>query len=66
MRSTRKYLIHTALADQDSDLERFVTDGLRNGKSVEDLWAELRDTTGVRFSLRTFQRWVADIKAKAA
>lgn len=37
---------------------QFINDGRANGKTVEDLWVELRRITGISLALRTVYVWL--------
>jgi IS30 family transposase len=64
-RSLNRRQVEQELAARKTDLTTFIKYGLAQGKSMEEIWMDLRQTTGVPFSVRTLYRWV-DALEKAA
>lgn len=58
MSSLNRRQVDEALAERGLDLDGFVETGRLEGKSNEELAIELREITGVPFSVRTFYRWL--------
>jgi len=56
--SLHRILVDEALARLDTDLLAFVDNGRAEGKSVEEVWMDLRQVSGVPFSVRTLYRWL--------
>lgn len=63
--SLNRTQVEEALADRNTTLPAFIEERLDAGKSMEDIWLELRNLTGVPFSTRTLYRW-ADSLEKAS
>lgn len=56
--SLNRVLVDKALAKRDTDLLTFVEAGKTQGKSIEEVWMDLRQVSGVPFSVRTLYRWL--------
>lgn len=56
--SIHRLRVDEALEARHTDLVAFVEAGDTQGKSMEEIWMDLRHTTGVRFSIRTLYRWM--------
>jgi hypothetical protein len=63
--SLNRTQVEDALAKRDTDLLSFVEAGQRQGKSMEEIWMDLRHISGVPFSVRTLYRW-ADSLVRAS
>jgi hypothetical protein len=48
------------LAELGTDFPTFIKD--HQGLSLDEIWRQLTDTTGVPFSTRTLYRWVNDLE----
>lgn len=59
--ATRK-LVDEALDRRDTDLETFVSAGRTQGKSIEEIWLDLRNVTGVPFAVRTLYYWIEKLE----
>lgn len=57
-RSYQRVLVDEALTKRDTDLAAFVEAGRTQGKSIEEIWIDLRQITGVSFTSRTLYRWL--------
>ena len=64
-RSLHRTLVDEALTQRGTDLSTFVKAGRAQGKSVEEIWIDLRQLTGVAFTSRTLYRWVNEIEQAA-
>lgn len=64
--SVHRLHVDSALEDRGTSLEDFVAAGQKQGKSMEEIWMDLRHATGVRFSQRTLYRWVNRFDEEAA
>lgn len=60
--SLNRTLVTDALDKRDTTLADFVEAGQRQGKSMEEIWMDLRQLTGVPFSVRTLYRWVGNLE----
>lgn len=56
-RSLHRTQVDEALAKRETDLASFIKAGADQGKSMEEIWMDLRHVTGVPFSVRTLYRW---------
>ena len=65
-RSYQRSLVDEALAAQGSDLGAFVEAAKAQGKSIEEMWLELRRISGVAFTSRTFYRWIEGLEVRAS
>lgn len=64
-RSLHRTLVDEALAGHDTNLADFVATRRTEGKSVEEIWMDLRQLTGIQVSSRTLYRWIDDLEAVA-
>lgn len=55
--STVRTLVDKALADQETNLNQYITEQREQGKALEEIWIELRELTDIPFALRTLYRW---------
>jgi hypothetical protein len=58
----RRY-VEAELSKRGSTLADFLAEGQAAGRSLEDLWVDLRNLTGVPFSVRTLYRWTEKVSA---
>lgn len=58
--------VDEALARRNTNFAAFVEGGRSQGKTIEEIWIDLRSVTGVLISVRTMYRWVEAIEAKEA
>lgn len=65
-RSYQRTLVDENLARRGTDLGAYVEAGRAEGKSIEEIWLELRVLTGVPFTSRTLYRWLDSIEARAS
>lgn len=65
-RSLQRVLVDEALTKRDTNLAAFVKAGRVQGKSIEEIWIDLRQITGVSFTSRTLYRWLDAIEEKAS
>ena len=65
-RSYQRTLVDEALTRRDTTLPSFVEAGKVQGKSIEEIWLDLRNVTGVSFTSRTFYRWLEDLEEIAS
>lgn len=63
--SVPRLLVDQALDRRNTTLEDFVDGGRKQGKTFDEIHAELILATGVDFSLRTFYRWTRSPKVSA-
>jgi IS30 family transposase len=64
-RSLHRVQVDEALTKRDTTLEDFVSAGRTQGKNMEEIWMDLRQTTRVPFSVRTLYRWINDLEVTA-
>lgn len=64
-RSLHRTLVDEALAGQDTTLAEFVSARQDEGKSVEEIWMDLRQATGIQLSSRTLYRWIDALEVVA-
>lgn len=64
-RSLHRTLVDEALAEHNTTLGEFVATRRDEGKSVEEIWMDLRQLTQVQVSSRTLYRWIDDLEAVA-
>lgn len=57
--SIHRHHVDEALAERGTNLIDFIEAGKRQGKNLDEIWMDLRQATGIRFSMRTLYRWVA-------
>ncbi len=62
--ATRK-LVDQALQRRDTNLQTFISAARDQGKSMEEIWLDLRGISGIPFSVRTLYRWVDSIEVSA-
>lgn len=55
--SAHRLQVDQALAERNTDLAAFIEAGKAQGKTFDEIFMDLRHTTGVRFSMRTLYRW---------
>lgn len=55
--SVPRLLVEQALAKRGTDLAAYIEGGRKQGKTIEQIYPDLRETTGVEFNLRTLYRW---------
>ena len=55
--------VEEALARRETTLSAFIEAGQRQGKSMEEIWMDLRHISGVPFSVRTLYRWAEKVTA---
>lgn len=55
--SLNRMQVEAALAKRDTDLPSFIDAGQQQGKSMEEIWMDLRHISGVPFAVRTLYRW---------
>lgn len=65
-RSYQRTLVDENLAKRGTDLAAYIKAGRAEGKSIEDIWLELRVITGVPFTSRTLYRWMDNLEARAS
>lgn len=65
-RSYQRRIVDENLAKRGTDFEAFVEAGRAAGKSIEELWLDLRQVTGVTFTSRTFYRWIEGFEERAS
>lgn len=63
--SLNRVQVEEALNQRGTSLAAFVEAGQQQGKSFEEIWLDLRNTTGVPFSVRTLYRWIAGLEVSA-
>ena len=63
--STLKRMVDDRLEARGLSFASFVENGRRSGKTTEELWADLRDITGVPVAVRTMYRWVENMEQVA-
>lgn len=64
--SAHRLQVDQALARRGTDLPSFIKAGQQQGKSMEEIWMDLRHMTGVSFAVRTLYRWVGDLEPEEA
>lgn len=55
--SLNRQQVEAELHRRNTDLKAFINAGLGQGKSMEEIWMDLRTLTGVPFSVRSLYRW---------
>lgn len=60
--SVHRYQVDQALADRGTTLSEFIEGGRAQGKNLDEIWMDLRQATGVRFSMRTLYRWAEKLE----
>lgn len=60
--STARKVVDDALTRRDTDFRAFVEGGRSQGKTIEEIWIDLRSVTGVPIAVRTMYRWVEDLE----
>lgn len=60
--SLNRQQVEAALESRGTNLPTFVEAGRNQGKTIEEVWMDLRTLTGVPFSVRTFYRWVDSLE----
>jgi transposase len=63
--SLNRQQIDEALAQRNTDLERFVEAGRNQGKNIREIAGDLEATTGVPVTYRTLYRWLEKLEATA-
>lgn len=63
--SLNRLQVDDALAKRNTDLGSFIKAGQSQGKSMEEIWFDLRAETGVPFSMRTLYRWADAVEVSA-
>lgn len=63
--SIHRHHVDEALAGRGTNLADFIAAGKRQGKNLDEIWMDLRQTTGIRFSMRTLYRWVEKLEVSA-
>jgi hypothetical protein len=58
--SLNRTLVDEALAVLNTDLAAFIE--ARQHKTLDEIWMDLRQATGVPFSVRTFYRWAEKLE----
>lgn len=61
-RSLNRTLVDKALTERGTDLETFIEAGRTQGKTLEEIWMDLRQLSGVPFAVRTFYRWAEKLE----
>lgn len=64
--SSHRLQVDQALARRGTDLPSFIKAGQQQGKSMEEIWMDLRHTTGVSFAVRTLYRWADTLENVSA
>lgn len=64
--SVPRLLVEQALSKRGTTLEDYIEGGRKQGKTIEEIYAELSDTTGVTFSARTLFRWARELRQVAS
>ena len=65
-RSLNRLQVEESLAKRDTNLGSFIEAGQKQGKSMEEIWMDLRHITGVPFSVRTLYRWHEQLERAAS
>ena len=65
-RSLNRRFVEAELHKMGSSLSQYVAKGHNEGLSIEDMWLDLRNLTGVPFSTRTLYRWVDSLEKVSA
>lgn len=65
-RSATRKLVDQALERRDTDLPTFIQAGRRQGKTVEEMWIDLRNIAGIPISVRTLYRWAEELEEVAS
>jgi hypothetical protein len=63
--SIHRHHVDEALAQRGTTLTDFIAGGRAQGKNLDEIWMDLRQATGVRFSMRTLYRWVERLEVSA-
>lgn len=64
--SAHRHQVDEALTERGTTLAEFVEGGKAQGKNLDEIWMDLRQATGVRFSMRTLYRWVNKLEKVAS
>ena len=65
-RSLHRIQVDEALHRRDTTLADFIEAGQKQGKSMEEIWMDLRHISGVPFSVRTLYRWHEQLEKAAS
>lgn len=60
--SAHRLQVDQALTSRGTTLSDFIEGGRAQGKNLDEIWMDLRQATGVRFSMRTLYRWVETLE----
>lgn len=60
--SVPRLLVEQELAKRGTTLADYIDGGRKQGKTIEEIHADLTKTTGVEFSARTLFRWANQLK----
>lgn len=61
--SIHRHHVDEALNERGTTLAEFIEGGRAQGKNLDEIWMDLRQATGVRFSMRTLYRWLEKASA---
>jgi hypothetical protein len=64
--SLNRRLIERELERRNTTLADFIGSGQTSGRSMEDIWLDLRNLTGIPFSVRTLYRWADSLEKVAS